>query len=100
MVCDQVVKWALEHKILMADLNEGNVLVVMQGTNIVSMQLIDFGYPGLFSVSNAVKEQEVVSTFSNEPCELTDTYHLLFPAAATMVYSSICQSVVDEMIAS
>ncbi|KIK65165.1 hypothetical protein GYMLUDRAFT_56596 [Collybiopsis luxurians FD-317 M1] len=61
MVCGQVVKWAVQHRALVADMNPGNVLVIMEGTTIKSMQMIDFGSPGLFTISKTVKEQEIRS---------------------------------------
>ncbi|KAF5361238.1 hypothetical protein D9757_010407 [Collybiopsis confluens] len=59
MVCSQVVKWALEHRLLFADLHQGNIMVVMEGTTVKSMQIIDFGFPGVFTVAASVKEQDV-----------------------------------------
>ncbi|KAF5361231.1 hypothetical protein D9757_013220 [Collybiopsis confluens] len=61
MVCSQVVKWALEHRLLFADLHQGNIMVVMEGTTVKSMQIIDFGYPGIFTVTANAKEDDIQS---------------------------------------
>ncbi|KAF5361227.1 hypothetical protein D9757_013218 [Collybiopsis confluens] len=61
MVCSQVVKWALEHKLLLADLHQGNILVNLEETTIKSMQIIDFGYPGVFALASNAKEADVHS---------------------------------------
>ncbi|KAF5361239.1 hypothetical protein D9757_010408 [Collybiopsis confluens] len=59
MACSQIVKWALEHKLLVTDMNQGNIMVVMEGTTIKSMQIIDFGSPEVYTVAADVKEQDV-----------------------------------------
>ncbi|KIK58529.1 hypothetical protein GYMLUDRAFT_262386 [Collybiopsis luxurians FD-317 M1] len=64
MVCDQVVTWAVEKRILYVDFHAGNVRFVMhwlkQNPSIISMRIIDFGYPGLFEVKETVSEKDVI----------------------------------------
>ncbi|KIK65034.1 hypothetical protein GYMLUDRAFT_56509 [Collybiopsis luxurians FD-317 M1] len=58
-VCEQVVKWAMEKKVLFADFHPENVLVQIQGGHLTSMHMIDPGYPGVFHVKPTVKEADV-----------------------------------------
>ncbi|KAJ4474511.1 hypothetical protein J3R30DRAFT_3684628 [Lentinula aciculospora] len=67
----QVVRWAVTKQVLHAEFNPSNFLVggrqtptsVSMDTPITKVQLIDFGYPGIFKVKEVVTEKEVEDWF-------------------------------------
>ncbi|KIK59332.1 hypothetical protein GYMLUDRAFT_60234 [Collybiopsis luxurians FD-317 M1] len=65
LMCDQVGNLAVSPSRCFRDDNnlQGNVLVQVQGTKVVSVKLVDFGGESIYRVKADVKKEDVASTF-------------------------------------
>ncbi|KAF9066305.1 hypothetical protein BDP27DRAFT_1423961 [Rhodocollybia butyracea] len=63
-VKEEVVKWAVHKQLLVGDFHLRNIHVVMDGDSVVkSAHVLDFGWPGVYTVQKGVDSKKVEAWF-------------------------------------
>ncbi|KAJ4482619.1 hypothetical protein C8R41DRAFT_868786 [Lentinula lateritia] len=59
-MCEKVAEFAERKQILRLDNKEQNALVTLSGKTVTSVELVDMGPPGIFSVSKDAKREDII----------------------------------------
>ncbi|KAJ3808926.1 hypothetical protein F5876DRAFT_66899 [Lentinula aff. lateritia] len=59
-MCEKVAEFAERKQILRLDNKEENALVMLSGKTVTSVELVDMGPPGIFSVSKDAKREDII----------------------------------------
>ncbi|KAJ3883180.1 hypothetical protein F5051DRAFT_392238 [Lentinula edodes] len=60
-MCEKVAEFAERKQILRLDNKEQNALVTLSGKTVTSVELVDMGPPGIFSVSKDAKREDIIN---------------------------------------
>ncbi|KAF9064809.1 hypothetical protein BDP27DRAFT_1366928 [Rhodocollybia butyracea] len=80
----EIVGWAVRNKMLLTDFHPGNIHVdLTEEDTVKSVNVLDFGYPGVYVVKPTVKEDEVGKWFEEQWSELVEGFQLPSTQGAT-----------------